>query len=230
MPIRIVLLIDRKVELIGVLLKRRVSSSWRSMLKIDAISFLDWEAVSLEVAAGEAVAVWGASGSGKSLLLRAVADLIPHEGNCFLHSKPCASFAPSQWRRRVSYLSPEALWWEDSVRAHFSNEPDFAQLGALGFDASVLDWEPARLSTGERQRLGVLRMLAREPEALLLDEPTSNLDEATVASVESLLLGYIRNNEAAAIWVTHDRAQASRVGWRGYEMSDKKLVENVYEC
>ncbi len=199
------------------------------MLKVDAISFLDWEATSLEIAAGEAIALLGASGSGKSLLLRAIADLIPHGGNCFLHSKPFVSFAPSQWRRRVSYLSPEALWWEDSVRAHFPNEPDSEQLGVLGFDASVLDWEPTRLSTGERQRLGVLRMLAREPEALLLDEPTSNLDEATVASVEALLTGYIRDKNAAAIWVTHDRAQASRVGMRRYEMSGKRLVEDTYE-
>lgn len=195
------------------------------MLRLEKLQFLDWEAMALEVSAGEVVSIQGESGSGKSLLLRAVADLIPHEGEAFLEGRACSEFLPTQWRRRVSFLSAEALWWEDRVREHFLGEPDGQALGALGLKEECLDWEVSRLSMGERQRLGLLRMLDREPVVMLLDEPTANLDEKTSAAVEAVLLAYVREKAACCVWVTHDRRQAERVGKRRFLIEGKRMRE-----
>ncbi|MBC2607110.1 ATP-binding cassette domain-containing protein [Pelagicoccus albus] len=193
------------------------------MLRVQGLKFLDWEEIELEMAAGEIVAIQGQSGSGKSLLLRAVADLIPREGEAFLEGVACSEFSPTDWRRSVCFLSAEALWWVDRVGDHFDKTVPEERLQRLGLASDCLDWEVSRLSMGERQRLGLLRMLDREPRVLLLDEPTSNLDSETSVAVEALLLEYLEENQAAAIWVTHDDSQARRLGSKVYRMAGKKL-------
>lgn len=193
------------------------------MLKLHDISFLDWEPLALEVAPGEIVCLQGASGSGKSLLLRAVADLIPHQGDAFLDGEACSAMPPTTWRRRVGYLPAETLWWEDFVGAHFLNTPPNESFERLALDAACIEWEVTRLSMGERQRLGLLRLLDREPKALLLDEPTSNLDDVSARAVESLLREYIATHQAPALWVSHDREQAERIGQRIFKMEARRL-------
>ena len=83
----------------------------------------------------------------------------------------------------------------------------------------------ARCSTGERQRLALLRTLMRQPAALLLDEPTGNLDEDSTARVEALLDDYRRAHDAALLWVSHDPRQAARVAQRRFVLVDGRLVE-----
>lgn len=200
-------------------------SMFGEMLKIERLAFLDWQEISLEVGAGEVLCVQGVSGSGKSLLLRAVADLIPHAGEVFLDGIACSDVSPTKWRREVCFLSAEALWWEDRVGAHFLNPVSGEGLQRLGLEPACLEWEVSRLSMGERQRLGLLRLLDREPRVLLLDEPTSNLDSDTSAAVESLLLEYIDVKQAGCIWVTHDETQAQRLGDRFFRMEGKRLEE-----
>ena len=197
------------------------------MLKVEAVSFLDWSPVTLELSAGEVVSVTGNSGSGKSLLLRAIADLIPNQGECRLSGEARSATPPYRWRQQVGYLAAEALWWEDLVGAHFREIPSKERLSALLLPGDVMQWDTKRLSMGERQRLGILRLLAGKPKALLLDEPTSNLDEESAAKVEAFLLEYIRENEASSIWVTHDREQAERVGARSFAMKEKRLQEGA---
>ncbi|MDQ8199658.1 ATP-binding cassette domain-containing protein [Pelagicoccus enzymogenes] len=195
------------------------------MLKVEGLAFLDWEPVSLQVKTGEVLCVEGASGSGKSLLLRAIADLIPHAGEVYLDGVACSDISPTQWRRSVSFLSAEALWWEDTVGAHFLEPVPAERLQRLALAADCLGWEVTRLSMGERQRLGLLRMLDRQPRVLLLDEPTSNLDAASSQAVEDLLLEYIKSTNACALWVTHDHSQAARVGGRRLRMQGRRLQE-----
>ncbi len=98
-----------------------------------------------------------------------------------------------------------------------------AALAALGFGPEVLDWEVARLSTGERQRLALLRLLGNAPQALLLDEPTAALDPASRARVEAVVADYRRKREAAVLWVSHDPAQIGRVADRHYRLEDGRL-------
>ena len=181
--------------------------------------------IDLTVGAGECVCIRGASGSGKSLLLRAIADLDPHQGEARLDTRACAAMPAPQWRCQVALVMAEGQWWAETVRAHFADGCDPAWLDRLGLPAAALDWQVARCSTGERQRLALLRTLMRQPAALLLDEPTGNLDEDSTARVEALLDDYRREHDAALLWVSHDPRQAARGAQRRFVLEDGRLVE-----
>lgn len=168
--------------------------------------------VDLDIAAGELLLLSGPSGSGKSLLLRAIADLDPHAGDSWLGEQACAALSPSAWRRRVGLLLAESGWWAETVGAHFPAATSASSLlASLGFAPEVRDWAVARLSTGERQRLALARLLANRPEALLLDEPTANLDPDNRDQVERLVLNYRQQQHAAVLWVSHDPEQRARL-------------------
>lgn len=166
----------------------------------------------------------GPSGSGKTLLLRAIADLDPHRGEALLDGVEQRRLPAHRWRRRVAYLPAESHWWADRVGAHF-NGVDAALLQALGFAPEVLEWEVARLSSGERQRLALARLLALKPRVLLLDEPTANLDAANRQRVEAVIRDYLEHNAALALWVTHDPEQGRRIGVRHLRIEGATLVE-----
>src|SRR5947209_5063741 len=77
---------------------------------------------------GECVSLAGKSGAGKSLLLRAVADLDPHDGDAFLDGRACSKMPAPRWRRMVTYVAADSGWWDERVGAHFSPETDLAAL------------------------------------------------------------------------------------------------------
>jgi len=156
--------------------------------------------------------------------LRSLADLDPHSGEVFLDDLECLRLPAPEWRRRVGLLPAESQWWHDRVGEHFFAFPDHTTLDRLGFTPEVADWPVTRLSSGEKQRLAVLRLLANRPEVLLLDEPTANLDPENSARVEKLILDYQAESRAAVLWVTHDPDQPSRLGGRVYG-----LVNGVLE-
>ncbi|MFQ5508470.1 MAG: ATP-binding cassette domain-containing protein [Leptospirillia bacterium] len=170
----------------------------------------------LSIAAGECVALMGASGSGKSRLLRAIADLDPHTGSVTLGEAAQADIAAPEWRKRVGLLPAEPRWWHDTPRPHFpaGEHPAITDLSELGLPDDVMDRAIAHLSSGERQRLALLRLLARTPEVLLLDEPTANLDPDSTARVEARIARYRTEQPAAVLWVGHDRAQLERIAGR----------------
>lgn len=184
-----------------------------SDLVIDGLSIRGLGPISLTVEAGCCVGLSGPSGIGKSSFLRAVADMEPHDGGVFLGERDRASLSAPEWRRLVGMLPSESAWWADGVAAHFLF-PERVRPGVLGLRPEVLSWPVKRLSSGERQRLALLRLLDREPEALLLDEPTANLDESSVLLVEALILGYARERQVPVLWVGHGREQLKRVAGR----------------
>ena len=171
-------------------------------------------APAFSVAAGECVAVTGPSGAGKSLLLRAIADLDPNQGKVQAGSLLRSQTPAPQWRQAVMYLAAESGWWAETVAEHF---PDPAaargQLAALRLAADCLDWPISRLSSGERQRLALLRVLLRQPQVLLLDEPTAALDPAAVTAVEQLLRAELARG-VAIVLVSHDDRQVERLAQR----------------
>jgi ABC-type iron transport system FetAB ATPase subunit len=180
------------------------------------------EPVTLDVAAGECVCITGPSGAGKSLLLRAIGDLDPSQGEVRLDGVERSAVAPPDWRRRVIYLAPESAWWDESVLAHFISARPVG-LEAAGLSAAILTMPVSRLSTGERQRLALLRALDRRPEALLLDEPTASLDPDNSRRTEALLREYRLSRNAAVVWVSHDPAQVRRVADRHFRLEDGRL-------
>ena len=178
----------------------------------------------LGVLPGVCVTLSGPSGCGKSLLLRSIADLDPHEGEIFLNGENCRQVPAPSWRRRVMLVPAECQWWYETVDEHFPRDAD-VDFGALGFEKDVIGWEVERLSTGEKQRLGLLRALAFRPEALLLDEPTSALDTENRLAVERLVANYRQEHSVPVIWVSHDREQIKRTSSRHMTISSGQLCE-----
>ncbi|MFQ6022457.1 MAG: ATP-binding cassette domain-containing protein [Acidiferrobacterales bacterium] len=193
-----------------------------SRLRIVGLSNHPLGPISLTVGSGECVCISGPSGTGKTLLLRAIADLDPHEGEIFLGNTQCTSVDGPQWRRRVGLLLAESEWWQERVGDHFSNAAD-GLVEQLGFDRRILDRKVMRLSTGERQRLALLRLLSRSPQALLLDEPTASLDAKNVRRAERLIATYRQEHKAPVLWVSHDPRQIKRVGDRHLRLQDGRL-------
>ena len=179
----------------------------------------------LEVAQGAVLAISGASGAGKSLFLRMVADLDPNEGEVSLSGVSRASLPANQWRRRIPYVAAESGWWAQNVHDHFA--PDqLARARALaerlGVDPAPFDGPVDRLSTGERQRLALVRAFILDPPALLLDEPTGPLDPVSVHQVEEVLQERLAAGTVIVL-VSHDPAQGARLGATRMRMVDRKL-------
>ncbi|MCY4626600.1 MAG: ATP-binding cassette domain-containing protein [Acidobacteria bacterium] len=161
--------------------------------------------LAFEVPPGEVLAVSGPSGSGKTRLLRALADLDPHGGQLSWSGRSCAEMPAPEWRRKVGLLPAEPRFWHSTVGAHFPAEANSLgeELASLRLDPETRKADPMLLSTGERSRLALMRLLLRSPEVLLLDEPTANLDEGNRALVVARIDRYRRHHGAPVVWVSH---------------------------
>ncbi len=179
--------------------------------------------VGFEFRGGEIIAVRGPSGSGKSLMLRALADLDPAEGEVSLDGTPRARIPAPEWRRRVALVPAESGWWDDRVGAHFPDGDDSGLIVRLGLAPAVLNWEVRRLSTGERHRLAIARALALDPKVWLFDEPTAALDAEAARRVEAVITQG-RDRGVAILLVTHDDVQAARLADRTLTMADGRLT------
>ncbi len=180
--------------------------------------------VSFDAPVGSCTALMGASGAGKTLLLRAIVDLDPNTGDVSLGEHFRSAMSARAWRGIISYVPAESGWWSDRVGDHFPPAPAAAVeqvLEAVAL-AGSLDWNVARLSTGERQRLAIARALVRRPKVLLLDEPTASLDEDATQRVEALIQNHCAS-DLTVVMVTHDQRQAQRVAQQILVMADGKL-------
>ena len=174
----------------------------------------------LNLGKGACAAITGPSGSGKSLFLRMIADLDPNEGEIWLDGRERASMPAPKWRKQVTYASAESGWWGDTVIEHFSataRSEIVALSTRLGVRPDLLDAPVAQLSTGEKQRLSLVRALLPNPPVLLLDEPTGPLDADSVTQVEALLQERMAAGTSILL-VTHNPAQAERLGVQRYRM------------
>jgi len=196
------------------------------VLSLRAVSSSRLAPVTLDLFAGEAIAIVGQSGSGKSLLLRQIADLDPGAGEVSLNGVDRSAMKGFEWRRHVMYCQAEAGWWEDGVAAHFS-ESEVAQEMAsrLGISKDIFHAQVMALSTGERQRLALVRALSLSPHVLLLDEPTAALDQDATMRVEKELERYLSQG-GSMVFVTHNVAQAHRLSQRLFRMT-AGLLESV---
>ena len=179
----------------------------------------------LDTQSGECVVIMGASGTGKSLMLRAIADLDPNDGEVSLNGSSRDNMPANEWRRRVALVPAESGWWADIVGEHLATGSNTDKLLAdLGLPAEALRWTVSRLSTGERHRLAIVRALSHKPDVLLLDEPSSSLDQSSNERLE-IVLKRLLGEGVSIVLITHDSAQAERLGDRTLTMTNGRLVD-----
>jgi len=197
------------------------------------------DGVSLDVAAGEVVAVTGPSGSGKSTLLGLIAGLdTPSGGSIAVDGVDVTRLgeaALARFRRRTigfvfqSYHLIPTLTAAENVAVPL----ELADAGAPLATAARLLAEvglaervhhyPAQLSGGEQQRVAIARAVALSPPLLLADEPTGNLDSATGGAIVDLLLALNRERGSTLVLVTHDAGLAARAA-RAVALRDGRVV------
>jgi peptide/nickel transport system ATP-binding protein len=187
--------------------------------------------ISLDVAAGEAVAIVGESGSGKSTLLRVLAGLETHEGGAvtigpggrpqMVFQDAGASLTP--WLT-VGQLLDERLRTEGLGKAE-RKERMLAALVKVGLPETVADARTGELSGGQRQRVALARATVVPPKVLLCDEPTSALDVSLAATVLNLIQQLRRELGMAVVFVTHDLSVARVIADRIAVMYLGRIVE-----
>ncbi len=121
-------------------------------LTVQGLRFRERGPFSFHLAPGTCVGLTGPSGVGKSLLLRALADLDPHRGEIFLDGRRASAFSGPQWRLQVGYLPAASQWWHETVEDHFQEEW-MPMLAPAGLPEDIGRKAVRQLSTGERQRL-----------------------------------------------------------------------------
>lgn len=199
------------------------------------------QAVNLELREGDRHALVGKSGSGKSLLLRGLAFLDRRaQGTIKFRDQEVTALGVPQFRRHVLYLTQHSTLLpvsvEDNLRLpfqlavrrgeSFDREAIVRQLAALGRTASFLDKPITELSGGEARLVALLRALQLEADVLLLDEPTSSLDEESGRVVERMVDDWLAARpQRAWLWVTHSLEQARRVATRVWEMDRGQISE-----
>jgi ABC-type iron transport system FetAB ATPase subunit len=196
-----------------------------SQLRIEQLGVQHVGPIDLNLKPAQIACLSGESGSGKSLILRALADLIPHAGRIWLDDVEMGELSPVQWRRRVAYLPAESQWWLETVADHFHTR-DTDLLERFGFDTKAWDWPITRLSSGEKQRLGILRMLQNQPACLLLDEPTASLDQQNTRRVEELVQQYVSAQQAVVLWVSHSPEQIQRIAQQHWRLQEGRLLDD----
>ena len=195
------------------------------MLKVSFLKIFSLILREFELYDGEAVAITGASGAGKSLILRALADLIPNQGKVSLDGRQRSGMSGPEWRRLVTYVAAAPGWWAEVVGDHFNDLAPATELAREFLLPEEIFASPvAQLSTGEQQRLVLIRTLVQSPKVLLLDEPTSGLDVTATAMVEKRLKTFLQAG-GSMLFVTHDREQARRLATRALHIHDNTIKE-----
>ncbi len=183
-----------------------------------------------EFAGGEIVAIVGPNGCGKTTLLECLNGLSkPDAGGIKVFGAPI-SFSS---RRRMTLVSQAPYLFSSTVgynveyglRTRGKTDPWAVEsaLEAVGM-AGFAGRRARSLSGGEAKRVAIARALALAPDALLLDEPTANVDDKNIAAIESAVRALCREKGAAVVIATHDREQAVRIADRIFLMHNGDLI------
>ena len=181
------------------------------------------------------MALAGPSGAGKSSLLRLLNRLDePTTGTVYLEGADYRQIPPRELRRKLGMVSQRPFLFPGTVAENLrfgpcqrgeslpsaSVEELLVRVGLEGYATRPV----ANLSGGEAQRVSVARTLANSPLVLLLDEPTSSLDDASKREVELLIQKIVREQELTCVVVTHDTAQAQRLAQRALLLEAGRIV------
>ncbi|NJM74308.1 MAG: ATP-binding cassette domain-containing protein [Scytonema sp. RU_4_4] len=196
-----------------------------------------WSHLNFQVFSGERVAVVGASGSGKSLLLRALAGLDPVQaGQIIFQGHSVNSYFMPSYRSQIIYLHQRPALWEGTVEENLQQVYRLAvhrhlvynrklildYLRLLQKTADFLQRPVSAISGGEAQIVAFLRALQLSPSILLLDEPTASLDAGTAQSLEALVAAWQNQDPLRAyLWTSHNPTQLERITNRQITLKKK---------
>lgn len=185
--------------------------------------------INLEVARGEVFALIGPTGAGKTTLLRLL-DLLdtPASGSIYFDGLEASRSDKLRLkiRRRMSFVLQKPVVFNTSVYDNIAYGLKWRGLARSSLQQRVhrildmvdlsngKDRNARTLSGGEAQRVAIARAIATEPELLLLDEPTANLDPNSTARIEELVSDIIQQHNTTIIMATHDIAQGQRLADR----------------
>ncbi len=201
------------------------------------------QGIDLDVAPGESMVVIGGSGTGKSVLLKCILGLLrPENGSVRIDDEETRELNDrnrSRVMRKFGMLfQGGALFdslrvWEnvafgpiqsDGMAPVQAREVAIAKLGAVGLGPEIGDLFPSELSGGMQKRVALARAIAREPEIIFFDEPTTGLDPIMADVINDLIVKCVSDLGATAISITHDMASARKIGHRIGMLHEGKLI------
>jgi phospholipid/cholesterol/gamma-HCH transport system ATP-binding protein len=201
------------------------------------------QGIDLDVAAGESMVVIGGSGTGKSVLLKCILGLMqPDSGSIKIDGEETAGLNGGG-RHRVmrkfgmlfqgGALFDSLRVWEnvafgpiqsDGMPPEKAREVAIAKLGAVGLGPEIGELFPAELSGGMQKRVALARAIAREPEIIFFDEPTTGLDPIMADVINDLIVKCVSDLGATAVSITHDMASARKIGHRIAMLHQGRLI------
>jgi phospholipid/cholesterol/gamma-HCH transport system ATP-binding protein len=201
------------------------------------------QGIDLDVAKGESMVVIGGSGTGKSVLLKCVLGLMrPDSGSIKIDDQETVALADGGradvMRKFGMLFQGGALFdslrvWEnvafgpiqsDGMKPEQAREVAIAKLGNVGLGPEIGELFPAELSGGMQKRVALARAIAREPEIIFFDEPTTGLDPIMADVINDLIVKCVSDLGATAVSITHDMASARKIGHRIAMLYDGKLI------
>jgi len=198
-----------------------------ALLSVKNLCYLSNGPYSFDVHEKSVLGLTGPSGIGKTQMLRALAESIVFTGELRLKESLSTEFSAPMWRKKIGLVPAESAWWCKTVAEHFTSPKGEISINGLladvGFSRDILSWKISRLSTGEKQRLALVREMMVDPTILLLDEPCSALDKDSVFRVEALIKKFYSRSQKAVIWVSHDLKQLERVATSSYRVLADRL-------
>ncbi len=181
---------------------------------------------------GQVTALIGPSGAGKTTLLKLCNGLIsPTAGNIYIEGQAIGDLSPITLRRRVGIVLQSSPMVKGTVRDNLelpmrlqgktlSDQQAAELVERVGLPAAVLTQDARELSGGQRQKVSIARTLVNNSKILLLDEITASLDPESLQEIEELIVGLNRDESVTVVWITHNLAQAARVGQNFWVMAD----------
>ncbi|MFO1083575.1 MAG: ATP-binding cassette domain-containing protein [Reyranellaceae bacterium] len=201
------------------------------------------QGIDLSVAARESMVVIGGSGTGKSVLLKCILGLMqPDSGSIRIDDEETTNLSGRD-RERVmrkfgmlfqgGALFDSLRVWEnvafgpiqsDGMAPRQARDVAIAKLGAVGLGPEIGELYPSELSGGMQKRVALARAIAREPDIIFFDEPTTGLDPIMADVINELIVKCVRDLGATAVSITHDMASARKIGDRIGMLHEGRLI------
>ena len=207
------------------------------MFELKNVKFKDiLQIEDLQINEGEITCIVGRSGGGKSTFLRLLNNMVSSDkGKILFKGKEIEDYNPINLRREVSMMPQNPVIFSGSIRDNFditlNYNDEYAMadekyekiLRKVGLADHNLDEDADKLSGGEKQRLALARILILDPDILLLDEPSSALDEETERLIIEMVVKCMREKDGTLIMVTHSKAIAEKYGDRIITINEGEL-------